>query len=270
MAEFAKPEASIQFIGLLIAKDPAMTAKILQMINSSVFALARQITDPVEAVLHLGVESTKAMILLASVNLHFDKSGCPGFSHEQLWRHSMAVGAFSRAVTMAQTKDIRLAEAAFTAGLLHDIGKLLLAANVSEDYSRVIEQAQRRKISVREVEIEIFDASHAELAACVLGTWGLPASILEAIAWHHCPEASDDSAFSILTAVHVANAVEHEKLSHQAGCLVSQIDSHYVHRLGLAERRNAWRTACGFDVRVVDDTKKERFRLKQEAKEWEG
>jgi hypothetical protein len=119
------------------------------------------------------------------------------------------------------------------------------------------------------VEIEVFDASHAELAASVLGGWGLPVPILEAIAWHHCPQKSDDRAFSILTAVHVANAVEHEKSLHQAGHLISQIDSEYIEHLGLGARCNAWREACGFPVRVIDD-QKERFRLKQESKEWEG
>ena len=268
--ELAKPEGSIQFIGLLISKDPAMTAKILQMINSAVFGLPRQITDPVEAVLYLGVERTKSLILLASVFLHFDKDACPGFSHERLWQHSLAVGAFGRTIALPQTKDPKLAEMAYTAGLLHDVGKLFLAANLPETYSQVLDQAQRRKISEREVELEVFDASHAELGAAVLGAWGLPLPILEAIAWHHSPSASEDDTFSALTAVHAANAVEREKVLHKNGRAVSQMDSAYLTRIHLIKQRNVWRGACGFHVPVVDDLKRERFMLREEGKEWEG
>lgn len=267
MAELAKPEASIHFIGRLISKDPAMTARILQMVNSTVFGLGSPTSDPVEAVLQLGVERTKAVILLADVFLHFAKSGCPGFSHDQLWRHSLAVGGFARAITLAQTKDMKLAEMAYTAGLLHDLGMLFLAANLPESYSQVLEQAERRNIPVCDVESEVYEASHAELAASVLGTWGLPDAIMAAIAWHHCPRKSGDKRFSLLTAVHVANAVEHEKRLRQAGKLASQIDFEYIDDLGLLDCRTGWRQICGLSVPVLDDLKKERLRLRQEVKE---
>ena len=266
LSELAKPEPSIQFVGRLISKDPAMTAKILQMVNSTVFALASHMTDPVEAVLYLGVERTKGLILLASVMLQFEKSSCPGFSLERFWQHSLAVAAFARAVAMAQTKDVKLAELAYTAGLLHDVGKLLLAANLPEDYSQVMAQALSRNLPVQTVEREIFDACHAQLGAAVLGTWGLPVEMLEAIAWHHHPEESSNRSFSILTAVHVANAVEHEKRLHQAGTLASQINFEYIERLGLSDRRNGWRETCGFHVQVEDDPHKEKIRRRQEAR----
>src|SRR5207244_98934 len=152
-----------------------------------------------------------------------DKNGCPGFSHPQLWQHSMAVGAFAHAVTIAQTKDVKLADMAFTAGLLHDVGKLLLAANLPEAYCQVLKEAQGRIDSVSEPETKLLGASHAELGASVLGSWGLPVSILEAIAWHHCPDKSGDQLFSPLTAVHAANAVEQEKALDKTGSFASQI-----------------------------------------------
>jgi HD-like signal output (HDOD) protein len=182
----------------------------------------------------------------------------------------LAVGAFARTIALAQTKDARLAEMAYTAGLLHDVGKLFLAANLPETYSQVLAQSQRRKISEREVELEVFDASHAELGAAVLGTWGLPLPILEAIAWHHCPSDSEDQAFSTLTAVHAANAVEREKSLQKNGRPVSQMDSAYLRRIKAIKQRNVWRGACGFHVPVVDDLKRERFMIRKEGKEWEG
>src|SRR5260221_380820 len=128
---------------------------------------------------------------------------------------------------------------------------------------QIVDQAARRHIEVSQVEREIFDATHAELAACLLTAWGLPASILDAIAWHHSPAQSRDTGFSILTAVHVANAVEREKLLHKAGLLTNQMDFPYLDSLGLTGQRNSWREACGFPVFVVDDPKKERVGLRQ-------
>ncbi len=251
-AELAKPDASIAFVGRLISMDPAMATKVLQLVNSTVFAMPTQITDPGEAVMQLGVERTKTLILAARLMLDFEKVSCPGFSHDQLWRHSMAVAAFSRAITLAHTKTLKLSEMAFTAGLLHDVGKLLLAANFSETYGQVLEQAERRKISVLEVELEAFDTTHPELAAALLGSWGLPAPILEAIHFHHCPENSAEKGFSSLTAVHVANAVEHEKVLAQSGGLVNQINIVYLTRLGLLDRCKVWREICGFKPRTQE------------------
>src|SRR5262249_48295770 len=119
-----------------------------------------------------------------------------------------------------------------------DIGKLLLAANLPAEYSQMIEQAQRRHLTLREVEFEILGTTHAEVGACLLGTWGLPLPILEAIAWHHLPQLSEDRTFSLLTAVHVADAMDREKAARGADMLVSRMDAGYLKRLDLADRRN--------------------------------
>lgn len=249
-SELAKPDASTQFVGRLISKDPAMTAKILQLVNSPAFALAMEITDPAEAVFFLGAERTKSLVLLASLSQPFDKSACKGFSHAHLWQHSMAVGASAQGIAIAQTKDRRLGEMAYTAGLLHDVGKLLLAANLPTDYSEVLALAQGEGIPVSEAEQQAFDVTHAEVGAAVLGTWGLPVSILEAIAWHHSPRKAEDKSFSLLTAVHAANAIEREKVLHSKGKLSDQIDTGYVKGLNLAGFRDLWREICSFPLKL--------------------
>ena len=264
-AELAKPDGSIDFVGKLIARDPAMTVKILQVVNSPIFGLGRQISDPVEAVMYLGVERTKSLILVAGVNLQYDKHRCASFSQEKWWQHSMAVGTFARAVALTETKNAKTADLAFTAGLLHDTGQLLVAANLPDRYSQVIVQAEQRKVSIREVEMETFNTSHAELGACLLGTWGLPVAILEAIGWHHCPAVSGDKKFTLLTAVHVANAVEHEKIAFKSGSRVSQLDTEYIRSLGLINQSNPWREVCGFDGKMLESVL-EKTQPGQEAK----
>ncbi len=253
MSELQSPKGSLEFVAKLISRDPVMTAKILHMVNSTFFALPQQITETAEAVMFLGAERIKSMILLSHVFTQFDKSKCPEFKLEQLWMHCMATGAHSMAITMAETHDPRQGEMAFTAGLLHDVGMLLLAANIPTQYSTLLRQAAQREISIRDVEMEIFGASHAEVGACLLGTWGLPLPILEAIALHHCPVKSGDRAFSLLTAVHVANVLDYERRAGKAGTNLFQLDVAYLQRLGLLGRLSSWRERCGCQTKDQDD-----------------
>lgn len=251
--ELQSPNVAVDAVAALIAKDPVMTAKMLQLVNSAYFALAREITDPVEAVMILGIERTRSLILLARVFSQFDKTQCEGFRLEELWRHSVAVGTYAHLICQTELKQTPMADQAFTAGLLHDLGKLLLAGNLPEAYAQVLDQAQRRKLPSRTVESEVFGASHAELGACLLGTWGLPLAILEAVAWHHQPTLSEDTGFSLLTAVHAANAIDHEKHAPAADSLISLIDSAYTQRIGVAGRRNRWRELCQCPTKAVDE-----------------
>jgi HD-like signal output (HDOD) protein len=232
-----------------------MTAKMLQVVNSAYFSLPREIVEPVEAVMFLGTERTKSLILMAKVFSQFDQTRCENFDVNALWRHSMEVGSHARAVTMAETKETRLADLAFTAGLLHDIGKLLLAANLPDMYARVLDQAKRRNLPVRDIEFDAFGTTHCEIAACLLGTWGLPLGILEAVACHNKPSLSEDDAFSTLTAVHVANAIDHEKAAEKADILVSRMETAYFERIGLAGKRNRWRELLGAPVKAQEEAK---------------
>ena len=174
----ASPTADAADVGKLISTEPALTAKMLQLVNSAAFALAHHITNAVEAVMFLGAERTKALILMANTSLHFDLSGCEGFSQEQFWRHSLATAGLARSITLLETHDAKFADEAFTAGLLHDVGKLLLAANVTAPYSRTVSIAKIQRLTEWEAERMEFGTSHAELGACLLGTWGLPLRFL--------------------------------------------------------------------------------------------
>ena len=250
ITELQKPDGSIEFVARLIATDPMMTAKILQVVNSPFFGVTSEITDPGAAVMFLGTERTKSLVLMAKVFSQFDRTLCAGFSLDLLWRHCMGVGACARSLTMAETKDARWADMAFTAGLLHDVGKLLLAANLPEDYSNLLAQSERRHVGERQVEQEALGTTHGELGACVLGMWGLPLPILRAVAWHHSPLLAQDKSFSLLTAVHVANALDHEKKAVSRVPLKTCLDADYLDQLGLKHKRNAWRKICGCPPKV--------------------
>jgi HD-like signal output (HDOD) protein len=133
----------------------------------------------------------------------------------------------------------------FTAGLLHDIGKLFLAANLPERYDEVLTRSAQESKSVVEIEEQILGATHAEVAGFVLHTWHLPDSIVEAVHWHHCPGKSPGaSGFTALTAVHAANALEHELRTEPDGLVGGEPDWDYLKASGFGERWSEWRLRC--------------------------
>ena len=242
--ELKSTDTSIEGIGMIVADDFAMTAKLLQLVNSAFFGLGRTITSPAEAVSYLGIERTKALVLLAHTFSKYEVDKSSAFSFEKLWAHSLVTGKFARWIAQAETTDQQLAEAAFTAGLLHDIGKLMMAVNLPQDYNHLVKRVQEEPVTFEAVEREILGATHAELGACVLGIWGLPLEILEAIAFHHVPNQHAGSTFSPVTAVHVADSLEHELNPVSGKEAQSKVDLDYLKRLGLSDRLETWRKLC--------------------------
>ncbi len=262
IAELDSPSGSFDKVASLIAQDPLMTAKILQVVNSAFFALSSAVTKPEEAVLILGAERTKALVLAVPVFTRLDSNACPGLSPDGIWQHSMEVATLARLVALSEKCSVSDANAAFTAGLLHDVGKLLLAVNLSEDYGRVLKHAEELGISVILAEQKKLGATHAEVAACLFGTWGLPVPVLEAVAHHHQPTRSENSKFTPLTAVHVANALFYERRQSKE-CVLDQV---YIRRIGLLDHRNKWRTACGIAPREKDATVGDKAMIRQDAR----
>lgn len=266
-AELASPNGSIDVVAQHIAQDPVMTAKLLQVVNSAFFALGREVTNATEAVIFLGAERTRSLILLAGVFTQFENVKCPGFVPEQIWNHSLQVGNLARTVAMAETKNAKTAEAAFTAGLVHDMGKLILAVNVPAMCQAIEQIHDNKKVTQREAELQVLGTTHAELAACLMGNWALPLPVLEAVAWHHAPMRSADKGFSLLTAVHVANVFAYELGCGTGGsALPEQFDHAYLDQMDLGDRRNDWRKACNLPAKQEEDAEHARLRARRAAK----
>jgi putative nucleotidyltransferase with HDIG domain len=266
--QLQSPNGSLEIVACLISQDPVMSAKILQVANSAFFARSNEVTDTAEAVMVLGAERIKSLILVAGIFSQYGDASCPGFSPEPIWSHSVQVAICARAITFAETKDAPLAEAAFSGGLLHDIGKLILAGNQPKMYEAALRLHETSGISLWEAERTVLGATHAELGACLLGTWGLPLPILEAIAWHHEPERSGDKGFSLLAAVHAANAFTREGAPDSGKNKVGEaVNFTFLLRSGLGDCRNRWREVCGFTPRSDEETAEERIRRRREVKE---
>lgn len=232
--EIESPKSSIQGIAKIITQDPGITAKVLQVANSAVFGFSQTISDPVEAVQQLGMSTVRSITLSAQVYSSLSARSSKHFSADALWNHLNRCAALASQIMRSERRPISEVEDAFTAGMLHDIGLLMLADSLPHELDEVLLIGKREKIPLREAEIAIFGAPHTALAAYLLGLWGLPAPIVEAVAFHQTPEKSSLKQFSALTAIHVANAL----------CDESQQDSlnmDYLTELKVADRVDEWR-----------------------------
>lgn len=235
------PTSTVQDVAREVVKDIAMTSKLLQLVNAAFLGLRQKVTSASDAISILGIETLKSLVLSIHVFDYYEKFSSTGFSPERLWSHSLAVANASRQLTLLETHDKRMADEAFTAGLLHDVGKLIFMANATVDYRRAIDEASRQGRDLSEVETEIFGAAHSQAGAYLVGIWAMPLVIQEAVGLHHSPELGFSKEFSPLTAVHVANALQHERQPDECIGKPAAIHLDYLKELGLDQKLDTWR-----------------------------
>jgi HD-like signal output (HDOD) protein len=238
MTEMESTAPSLDKIAAIISEDIGMLTKILHVANSSFFGVRPEIGTVLQALRLLGLETIRLLILSAGIFSSFKNSEHPGLSLESLQTHSLATSALARAIAKAEAANPREIEYAAMAGMVHDVGKLVLLDSGAEAYSKILDQALTSGRPLWEIEREVFGASHAEVGACLLGLWGLPIPIVEAVAWHHRPSECPAKSFSPLTAVHVANALTADGASTEK----AQVDQAYLERLNLFDRLSYWQT----------------------------
>jgi putative nucleotidyltransferase with HDIG domain len=192
------PDCSLPRIGSIISRDAGMTAKILQLANSAFFGLTRQVSTPSDAIFHLGLETVQALALGVGVFSSFHSAPLRKLGLEGLWEHSVATGALAKKVARRQTRDSAMIDAALTGGLLHDLGKLVLAAGVAAEYGEALERARHDGVPECEAEKDRFGATHAEVGAYLTSLWALPHALVEALAYHHYPAIATTPVFARL------------------------------------------------------------------------
>jgi HD-like signal output (HDOD) protein len=191
--------ATVKDIGRIVAQDIGMSAKILQMVNSAFFGLPQQIASPEHAVTLLGIETVTNLALSAGVFTQLDTDLIAEFQLEQLWQHSMLVSGLVQRLCQAAGMDQQTSQIPILAGLMHDLGKLLLATQDSAEYRRIKQQSERDNVPMYEVESESLWCNHATIGAYLLGLWGLPFSAVEAVALHHSAEQQSRERLDCLT-----------------------------------------------------------------------
>jgi len=239
------PDSSIKRIGEVIAQDLAMTTKILQLVNSAFFGIPRHISSPSQAAGLLGLDTIKALILTIGIFSKFEQKQFDHFGIETLWNHSIKTGAIAKKVADNEGADKYLSDNAFMAGLLHDVGKLVLVVNVPDKYEEVIETKKDKNISLNQAEQSVFGTSHAEVGAYLAGLWGLPDAIVEAVAFHHRPKECLSDDMIPMTFVHIADGMEHHGNGESSiEKMLSTLDYSYLEKLNLSKKIPEWLKIC--------------------------
>lgn len=240
VAELGSEDASIVKIAAIVSKDAGMTAKILQLANSAFIGARCEITNPTQAVSLIGTEMVRALVL--SVHVFSEFKSLPGTASfwTALWEHSTAVACLAQRIAVAEKCAKALVEESFTAGLLHDMGKLVLLAQMPKEYAILLRSIAEKPAALAVAERERFGCTHAELGAYLMSIWGLPHPLIHAVVFHDHPADSVENCFSSLTAVHGADALA----SRETDSLIVrdvQWDEAYLRRLNLNGREPIWR-----------------------------
>jgi putative nucleotidyltransferase with HDIG domain len=233
MEELKQEECSISRVAGIIERDAGMTAKILQLANSAFFGVRGQVSTANDAIFRLGLDVVKALALSVHVFSVFETGHVKRLGLGHVWPHSLSTASLARKIAVKQAAEPAVVDAAFTAGLLHDMGKLILAANVPDDYQEALTRSAKARVNSWQGEYVAFGVTHAEIGAYLIGLWGLPDCLVEAIAYHHNPSRSQDKQFGPVAAVHLANALDHCRRSGPESAANPDFDAGYLGRIGL-------------------------------------
>ncbi|MEW6304182.1 MAG: HDOD domain-containing protein [Verrucomicrobiota bacterium] len=226
-----KPDIDSSRVVELITYDAALTANLLRFCNSAYFASATPVADLEEAVNRLGFQLVYRLVAgLSGARALAPQQKGYGMDEGQLWRHSVTVAVAAQLVAEETGDD---ANVAFTAGLLHDIGKVVLAGGLESAYTKLIEEVNDRQHSLLEAEKAVLGVQHAEIGGRLLARWKFPASLVAAVWFHHHPAAADAHA-RLASAVYLGNLIAHflgHGYGHQPFALRGRADA--VRILGL-------------------------------------
>ncbi|MGZ3185036.1 MAG: HDOD domain-containing protein [Telluria sp.] len=197
-------DTDIAVLARKVSHDQALTAKTLRLANSSQFGLQVKVTTIQQAVTYLGFQATRNLVLAAAVTGCFPAGRCPGFNDKAFWRHSIATACCARLLARKLHFNQDLA---FTAGLLHDIGRLVLVTLYPEPYGGALAYRAAHDCSLLDAERAALGVDHVEAGVALGEHWNFSTTMTHALAHHHSPEAM--GAGFLATIVHLADAVAH-------------------------------------------------------------
>jgi putative nucleotidyltransferase with HDIG domain len=233
-------DATIEKVSAIIQKDMGMSAKVLQLANSALGAAGR-VTSTADAVVYLGLDAIRTLLLTLHAFSEFQPSAGSAFCMQSLWRHSLATGVLAERIIQTLPADGGVHESMRMIGLLHDVGRLVLAANLPENFDRAYQLAEEKQVPHWETEKEVFGATHAEVGAYLIGLWGLPEQIVEAVAYHHSPSNCPHPGSAMLTSLHVADSLASLALEYDGAVHHPEPDVQYLAGMNLADRLPEWR-----------------------------
>jgi HD-like signal output (HDOD) protein len=233
-------DAGIGDVAAVVEKDPAMGAKLLQLVNSAYFGLPARMSAIKDAVCYIGLDLMQGLVLTAHLFSEDQPAAIPGFSLKRLQQTSLLTANLCKAFV----QEPKRAREAYTLGLLHDVGQVVLALGVREEYARILHTARKERRPIHALEHELLGVTHAEVGAYLLGIWGLPLETLEVVCHHHEPSRLAEGPFDLLGALHVADVLVDAvtgMLSGRGRGPDAVLDEAFLVRSGLVRELPRWR-----------------------------
>lgn len=231
LSSIEQEDIDISVLAKKVSYDQALTAKTLRLANSSTYGLQVKVTTIQQAITFLGFQTTRNLITAAAITGCFPSGRCEGFHDKAFWRHSIATAACARALArrMRFNQDI-----AFTAGLLHDIGRLVLVTGHPDAYAQVVAWHAQHGGDWQDAEQAVLGIDHVDAGVALADHWNFSSTMRQAIAYHHAPDIH--GAGFLATIVHVANAIVHAlDLAGEDNELVPRVSSVAWDAMGLNE-----------------------------------
>ncbi len=229
LACLQRPGVQSVDVARIVARDVAMTANIMKLVNSAFFGVRRPIVSVDGAVRYLGLDTVGALVLGDGIFHNQPVHGIAGFSLERLWEHSLRTASTARSIALHEKIPAHKVEKAYLAGLLHDVGRIVFATKT----------AAAGDPAMQDVWVQMQE-HHAEVGAYLLGLWGFPSPIVQAVAFHDTPCRSADSHFGLAALIHVADRLTHGLDEKHSDPTQLGIDVELIERLDLAERLHQW------------------------------
>lgn len=231
-----KPDFGLDEIAKIVETDPAMSVKVLQLVNSAYFGLPQKTESISKAVTYLGVENLKGVLVAAHL---FNGENFPviaGLTPESLRDESVQTANLARQIV----KDRKLADTAFAAGIVHDVGQIVLARDSTKRYGEVIGAARASGEPLHTVELRELGVTHGTVGAYLLGVWGLPYVLAETVAFHDEPSSVVDGNVDLLGAVHLANGLIDAAREQRDPMTPGILDVAFLERVGMMGELPKW------------------------------
>ena len=226
------PDPSVAEVARIVGCDVVMTAMVLKLANSAFFGARQTFRTAERAVSFLGVDTIAGLVLGHSIFHQFSGAEKAGLSLEQLWEHSLRTATGARALARYEKWSAELADEAFLAGIVHDLGKLVLATRAP--VAGLGGEARSGAASPP------WDEHHAGVGAYLLGLWGFSDTLVEAVAYHHTPSRSGAAKFDLACLLHVADRLDRRSRPDDAGFTEEGLEGSYLESLGLTQRMGEW------------------------------
>lgn len=237
-------------IGYLVETDPALSLRILKMVNSAFYGFPQQIDNIAQAITILGRQRLKQVLIGSVLGGMFAKISIPYFDMDAFWRHSVQTAVLARYLCL-QSEQPQRADSLFTAGLLHDVGRLILAQKLPEQL-RVIEKSLADdKEDIYHTELKILGFTHGDVGASLIEKWGLPLMLSETTRHHHFPQNAEHYAAETRL-VSLANRLGYLSASSDENAIQQALSSIEDWQATGLEVENIW-SACTLAFEQVEE-----------------